>query len=41
MLLLKWSNNNIIRSSQRQHFFHKTKVIRLEKTELCGCFEFS
>jgi len=40
MLSLRWSNNNVIHGSQRRHFFHKTKVFRLEKTELCRCFEF-
>jgi len=24
----------------RKDFFHKTKVVRLEKRELCSCFEF-
>jgi len=31
MLLLGWSNNNVIHGSQRRYFFHETKVVRLEK----------
>ena len=39
MLLLRWSNNNVIHGSQRRYFFHKTKVVRLEKkTEVCSCW---
>jgi len=41
MLLLRWSNDNVIHGSQRRYFFHKTKVVRLEKRELSSCFEFS
>ena len=29
--VLRWSNNNVIHGSQRRYFFHKTKVVRLEK----------
>jgi len=29
MLLLRWSN--VIHSSQKRYFFHKTKVVRCEK----------
>jgi len=36
MLLLGWSNNNVIYGSQRQYFIHKTEVVRLEKRELCS-----
>jgi len=38
MLILRWSNNNVIHGSQRQYFFHKTKVVRLGKRELCSCW---
>jgi len=36
MLLLRWSNNNVIHGSQRRYFIHKTKAVRLEKRELCS-----
>ena len=39
--IIKVSNNIVIHGSQRQCFFHKTKVVRLEKREICSCFEFS
>ena len=38
MLLLRWSNNNVIHGSQRRYFVHKTKVVRLEKRGLCNCW---
>jgi len=34
MLLLRWSNNNVIHGSQRRYFFHKTKyLIRLYSSD--------
>jgi len=39
--IIKVSNNIVIHGSQRRCFFHKTKVVRLEKREICSCFEFS
>ena len=38
MLLLRWSNNNVIHGSQRRYVLHRTKVVRLEKRELCSCW---
>ena len=38
MLLWRWSNDNVIHGSQRQYFFHKTKVVRLETRVLCSCW---
>jgi len=31
MLSLRWSENNVIHGSQRRYFFHKKKIVRLEK----------
>jgi len=39
--IIKVSNYIVIHSSQRRCFFHKTNVVRLQKREICSCFEFS
>ena len=39
--IVNWSNNIVFNGSQTQYIFHKTKVVRLQKSVLISCFQFS
>jgi len=38
--IVNWSNNIVFGGSQTLYCFHKTKLVRLQKSELCSCFQF-
>jgi len=38
--IVNWSNNIVFDGSQTQYSFYKTKLVRLQKIELCSWFQF-